>query len=261
MLALSVRSAFIRVAVAGALFACSTSASAARYNVSLTGTVQSVPAYISSVAADDSASWDFVIDDSVPSGDITFSETSTLTYTGQWRYHAAAIIGGTVRVGDSVVLPYLPEYFTVSVGSTVQNDWTLERKLGGVLVGPQDGITFSGGNVDDPMNPLLNIDGNGVFRIYADVVDPSQTALGNANLADALSLGFAGFTSGSMQIDLAAAAGPGDQIWIALDEWSVAPVPVPAAVWLFAGALVSLVGIARRRNRGTVHLIANPPRL
>jgi hypothetical protein len=45
---------------------------------------------------------------------------------------------------------------------------------------------------------------------------------------------------------------PGVTATYEVSMWgSPAPVPVPAAVWLFASGLVGLVGLARRKMRGT----------
>lgn len=36
--------------------------------------------------------------------------------------------------------------------------------------------------------------------------------------------------------------------YVLVGQWSVSPVPIPAAIWLFGSGLIGLVGLARRKN-------------
>ena len=117
------------------------------------------------------------------------------------------------------------------------NNVLLDFTFGGPI--PGLGLLFGefGGN--------LNLEINGDFRNFQNFADINGLTIGGVNVAALNGLGndqgvlTLGGTINSFALG-------GQELWI--DNVSV--VPVPAAFWLFATALIGFVGISRRRLPG-----------
>jgi hypothetical protein len=95
--------------------------------------------------------------------------------------------------------------------------------------------------------------GNMVVRVFdaSDNQIGTITALINTGNASTLSNSFAGFVS-SVPIDRLEFEGITGDGWNHVDDLQVsfnAPVPIPAAVWLFGSGLLGLIGIPRHNKQ------------
>ena len=143
-------------------------------------------------------------------------------------------------------------YFDTPAGMTVN---TLidddEADPNGFLAGDIDVNYASPATPGQPQGGLTNLGGfNTVFSAEPDVPQPNNTSI---NAGEYLGVLFDG------------TIGAGESVLIALhlqslpnnpdgsgtnqSDWYIsAPIPVPAAVWLFGSGLIGLVGVARRKR-------------
>jgi len=129
------------------------------------------------------------------------------------------------------------------------------------------GLTFAAGElvngpgfdlvlfeIGDAESMTVTVNGIGLGSFTSSPVDPPESITGFSPSGEPLVLNAIGIDLNG--IDLSGAGGVTVVLGVGLDQGSadfalagaLAPVPVPAAVWLFGSGLLGLAGVARRKK-------------
>jgi hypothetical protein len=160
-------------------------------------------------------------------------------------------------------------------------DWTWTTPVANVLVtstetvnpteGTGFGITYGGGDAFTQSQSVeITTAGDYIFSVDANALTGSALVSGsNRTLVDGTFALFAGSASSPVfdvmttddwmtftwtatldagLIDVGLRNRTSAIYSIAFDDFSITPVPVPAAVWLFGSGLIGLIGVARRKK-------------
>lgn len=164
-------------------------------------------------------------------------------------------ISPTVTNGDVFNVSIVGTGFIEGSGGTIGGGFSLAWDPG-ILTLQSSVLTFSGDQIFGQAGVVDNVAGTWT---NADVTSFNGTTLANFEIATVTFLATnVGVSPSDLSIGLF--DGGTDRIWADSDGFvdvnptfidgsvTVNPVPVPAAVWLFASGILGLVGVARRRN-------------
>ena len=189
---------------------------------------------------DVTANWDGTLNTAVTDTNFNMELGSSFNFFGfPWSAHHIRVFGsGSYRFDSSCGVAQIEAGTAVcgggpmldlsvgsgQVGAHMLFDWNINQNMDIVLLWDMDGVftdTLPGELYLGPAGPVPAADT--IYDLVSRDVDGDGIA--GASMVDGAFQGF------SANFNLRAA-----------------PVPVPAAVWLFAAGLIGLIGIARRKN-------------
>ncbi|MEM7252028.1 MAG: VPLPA-CTERM sorting domain-containing protein [Pseudomonadota bacterium] len=137
-----------------------------------------------------------------------------------------------------------------------------ERFLNMVLGNPNNGLHLGGGGgstLEFTVTPSTDVILNSYSTVSSgfflgtptlDITGPGVSSLGNSlaggNPSNALTGGPLSLEAGETY--LFDVQGTGASVQTFISEFDITPVPLPAAAWMLAGAMLSLVAVRRRRK-------------
>jgi len=193
---------------------------------------------------------------------------------GSAMLHAAtvSVAGDTANyIGNNVSFTIAANNFTDPnglFGGSIVLEWdTSVLSLASTGAEINASAAIAGFGFPSRITPLITDLGAGINRIYIDYSVTDIFAPKMESTFDFVTLVFTVVAEGSTTVALGANPDPGQVSWVngvgsdissAVTSYGSiqftalpSPVPVPAAVWLFASAMLGMLGVQRRRRHST----------
>ena len=182
------------------------------------------------------AEWN-IFNDNIPGGAVQ-DNSPEVSLFGGGAYQVAELTGaGFLTSGGNIYSPIAPTAFNVTVGNLGAGTSDVYLRVGSI------------GNYNSSlMQSFTNFTLNGMAGTYTNLFDQAFTGGGGGQEVEALVSWLGLSHSGSLSLAFNAIGSSVSLDQLSLDVGPVAPVPLPAAVYLMASGIAGIAALARRKK-------------